>query len=87
MRQWAVPPERLQGLGVDVMAPPEVMSPAQLEKAIGKATFAATFAPMVESISSGLTLVPDSDKRTGTEPGAHTADKAIKAFTQGGLLD
>jgi hypothetical protein len=86
MRQWAVPPERLQGLGVDVMAPPEVMSPAQLEKSVGKGTFATVFAPMVESISGGLTLVPESDRRSGTSPGAHTADKVIKLFTQGGTV-
>jgi len=87
MRQWAVEPARVQELAsqrrVNVLTEPTLLSPAQFEKAVGKAEFRA-FAPFVEAISSGLTLVPDSDKRTGTAPGAHTADKAIKTFTQVG---
>lgn len=42
---------------------PELRSPAQLEKLMGKKLFAARAADMVEKQSSGHTLVPDTDNR------------------------
>ncbi len=42
---------------------PELRSPAQIEKLLGKKKFAALAADMVEKQSSGHTLVPDTDNR------------------------
>lgn len=53
----------------DVYEQPEMRSPAQIEKLVGKKVFAPIEAAHVESVSSGHTLVPVSDKR----PEAHKA--------------
>jgi hypothetical protein len=63
-RQW-VSEDELRGegviAGVSVFGERPVLSPAQLEKAIGKRVFNEHFAPLVTSISSGLKLVRESD--------------------------
>jgi Protein of unknown function (DUF2800) len=63
-RQW-VNEEELRGeaiiSGVNVFGERPLLSPAQLEKAVGKRTFNEHFAPLVTSISSGLKLVRESD--------------------------
>ena len=68
-RQWrdvAAAELRLKeiGLGETVMYPiPELKSPAQIEKVLGKKDFAAVEADLVAKVSSGHTLAPDSDNR------------------------
>lgn len=62
--------EALQDLGVApevIYEPREVRSPAQMEKALGKGgkDFVSQF---VESVSSGHTLVPESDPRPPAKP-------------------
>jgi hypothetical protein len=46
---------------------PEVRSPAQLEKLIGKKRFEAQFSDLVTKESSGHTLVPETDNRPSVE--------------------
>jgi hypothetical protein len=46
---------------------PEVRSPAQLEKLIGKKRFEAQFGDLVVKESSGHTLVPETDNRPSVE--------------------
>ena len=86
-RQWAVDVERVasavKARGIDPYAEPALLSPAQLEKRVGKVEFRA-YAPLVEAISGGLTLVPESDKRIGTSHLGHEADKAIAVFSKAG---
>lgn len=41
----------------------EIKSPAQIEKIVGKKTFEKAFSEFVVQESSGMTLVPESDKR------------------------
>jgi hypothetical protein len=47
---------------------PEPLTVAQMEKAVGKALFAEACADDVQSVSSGTTLVPESDKRKAVTP-------------------
>lgn len=47
----------------DAFTKPEVKSPAQVEKVLGKKKFAAIEAELVDKSSSGFTLVEDSDPR------------------------
>jgi hypothetical protein len=42
---------------------PSLKSPAQVEKALGKKTFDALYADLAALVSSGYTLVPESDSR------------------------
>lgn len=51
-------------------APPELLSPAQIEKLIGKAVFREEVAEWVEKKSSGLSLVPLADRRPPAQPDA-----------------
>ena len=60
--------------GVDPYSEPELLSPAQLEKRIAetlpkgkKKKAAGLLAPLVESVSSGTVLVPESDSRPPAE--------------------
>lgn len=46
-----------------VYAEPKMKSPAQIEKLVGKKDFAAKLAQLAPPLSSGTTLVPESDKR------------------------
>jgi hypothetical protein len=51
------------GNAIDPYAPAALKSPAQLEKDIGKATFKELFASLAPAVSSGYSLVSESDKR------------------------
>jgi len=42
---------------------PEIKSPAQVEKIVGKKVFAQEYADLCEQVSSGHTLAPESDRR------------------------
>ena len=53
-------------LGVDIYAPPELLTVAQMEKKVTK----ALLAPLWDSKSSGHALVPESDPRPATKPEA-----------------
>ena len=58
-------PERLRAVGLDesIAYTRELLSPAQLEKAIGKKVFADSFADLVEKPKGKPALAPESDKR------------------------
>lgn len=62
VRRWAADPtEALQQMGLvdeEIFARPLVRSPAQLERLIGRGRIPA---PMVEKVSSGYKLAPESD--------------------------
>ena len=68
-------------LGLEIFKPVEVMSPAALEKSLGKAKFRElSLDKDVISVSSGLTLVDEGDKRTAVNPKEHVADGAMQVF-------
>lgn len=50
-------------LGQEAYEEPELKSPAQMEKMLGKKQFAATMGELVIKRSTGTTVVPDSDPR------------------------
>jgi hypothetical protein len=84
MRQWVDPAkvqERALDEMIDVYAPREVMSPAALEKVVNKKAFATLFGDLVQSVSSGLTLVAADDKRAAVDPATAAAEKAAGVFT------
>ena len=72
-RKWVDEKLALQKLEVsvnqavlrDLMTEPELKSPAQVEKIIGSAAAKQVLPDLVIAVSSGDTLVPDSDKREG----------------------
>lgn len=53
----------VQDEGFDPYAEPAVLSPAKLEKVVGKAVYLESVAPHVESPKGRPTLAPESDKR------------------------
>jgi hypothetical protein len=59
----------MKNFGVDVMTEPKLKSPAQIEKALGKKSF-AEFTDLVQQVSSGTNLVPISDPRPAVSVGA-----------------
>lgn len=68
-------------LGVQVLDEPKMLSPAALEKSLGKKKFAElAFDKEVTSVSSGLTLVEAGDKRQAVDPKAHGSDGAMAVF-------
>jgi len=64
MRKWAATTEeivnRLSDVKDSLFTEPEILSPAKIEKIVGKKRFPSD---LVVSISSGLTLAPEHDKR------------------------
>jgi hypothetical protein len=50
-------------LGEDAYTAPKLKSPAQIEKLLGKKHFAERLADLAPAVSSGTTLVPNSDRR------------------------
>ena len=58
-------PARLRAIGLDesLAFTRELLSPAQLEKALGKKVFADNFTELVEKSKGKPTLAPESDKR------------------------
>jgi hypothetical protein len=70
-RQW-VSEDELKGegiiSGINVFGERPLLSPAQLEKSIGKRAFVDHFAPLVTSIGSGLKLVRASDPAPEAAP-------------------
>lgn len=81
-RRWIAPEQvaqALSALGVpsgDIYKEPELRSPAQIEKLLPKdlgrnaKDRAAHLAPLVESVSSGVNLVPESDPRGARQASA-----------------
>ncbi len=65
-RYWLAPTvvakEANAKFGNEAFTAPELLSPAQLEKVAGK----KWVTERVSNVSSGLTLVPDGDRRQGT---------------------
>jgi hypothetical protein len=57
-----------------------LVSPPQVEKRFGKAAL-ALFEGLVQSVSSGLTLVAADDKRSAVDPATASAEKAQAVFT------
>jgi hypothetical protein len=55
--------ERMGVSPADMFTAPKLKSPAQIETLVGKKDFAAKLATFAPPVSSGTTLVPDSDKR------------------------
>jgi hypothetical protein len=65
-RKWTDKAEleaRLTSEDVDFYEAPELKSPAQVEKIMGKKKFARLVGDLVKKESSGHTLVPESDPR------------------------
>lgn len=75
-RKWINEPsttkEALREFGPEVLTDPELLSPAKLEKIVGK----EWVNERVTSVSSGLTLAPESDKR----PAITSAQKDFELF-------
>lgn len=67
------------GLSPELAYERKVLSPAQLEKVIGKTDFANYFADMVEKSKGKPTLAPQSDKRPEYVSGT-TAEEDFKEF-------
>jgi Protein of unknown function (DUF2800) len=88
-RQW-VNEDELRGegviAGVNVFGERPLLSPAQLEKTIGKRAFTEHFASMVTSISSGLKLVRESDAGTAVKADEVAALTFGAVQTEAGLL-
>lgn len=62
--------------GVEPRHPGKLKSPAQVETEIGKGkTAREALAPLVSAVSSGYTLVPDSDKRPAAQLKIASADE------------
>lgn len=72
-RKWtdieAAGVEAVRKFGTAALSEPELLSPAQLEKAIGK-EHAGWIAERVSNISSGTTLVSDTDSREAVDVGS-----------------
>lgn len=84
MRKWIDAKkveERALDEMIDVYAPREVMTPPALEKVVTKKAFADLFGDLVESVSSGLTLVSADDKRAAVDPATAAAEKAAGVFS------
>jgi hypothetical protein len=68
-RQWASPTisasQARERWGEKAFSSPELLSPSQLEKQVGKSA-KEWIESQVTSVSSGLTMVPESDKRSAT---------------------
>jgi hypothetical protein len=65
-RYWidgAAEQKQVLKLGSDAYETPELKSPAQMEKMLGKKQFAALMGPLVGKRSTGTTMAPDSDPR------------------------
>lgn len=83
MRQWldeSALVKKAQQHGHDPYGPQPVLSPAQLEKKIGKGTFGMVYAGLAESRSSGVVLVANSDPRPSVTPEDARAIEARAAF-------
>jgi hypothetical protein len=65
--------------GVNIFGERPLLSPAQLEKTMGKRAFAEHFSPLVTSISSGLKLARES------EPGVAVMADQVAALTFGAV--
>ena len=73
--------------GVNIFGERPLLSPAQLEKTVGKRTFKDHFAPLVTSISSGLKLVRESDATPAAAPNEAAALTFGAVQTEGPLFD
>lgn len=73
--------------GVNVYGERPLLTPAQLEKLVGKRTFADHFAPLVTSISSGLKLVRESDAAPAVKPDEVAALTFGAVQTEASLFD
>jgi hypothetical protein len=85
-RKWADEAEARARLSLDFefdehLTEPELKSPAQIEKLLGKKKFAATMADAVVKRSSGYTLAPDYDARPAVSLSAGEEFLLIEAPT------
>lgn len=89
-RHW-VSEEELKGegivSGVNVYDERPLLSPAQLEKAIGKRAFAEHFTSLVTSISSGLKLVRENEAGTAVVANEAAALKFGAVTHEGALFE
>lgn len=84
MRKWT-DEEKVRDLALDNLITPwmpaALRSPADIEKEVGREAFKQVFGPMVKSVSSGLALVAESDKRQRVDdPAAAAAINAAEMF-------
>lgn len=82
-RKWR-DEQKVIGLALDNLIDPfekVLLSPAQMEKAVGKEPYADIFKPVVEFVSSGLALVSADDKRTAVDPITSAAERAAAFFS------
>jgi hypothetical protein len=88
MRKWAADDDTVRMVAfdsmIDPMTQPTLRSPADLEKLIGAQQFKLLFARLVEYVSSGLTLVAESDRRPAVDPATAATDKAVAVFSSVG---
>lgn len=82
-RQWIDPDTAADtlcatvGMGDDELYDKKIKSPAQIERVIGRSKEAKTLLnELVESVSSGLTIAPNSDRRPGVVPDDAKSDAA-----------
>jgi hypothetical protein len=66
--------------GLDPLGEPPVLSPAQMEKKYKKQLVAEVAGSLIQSISSGVTLVADSDPRPAVMSDAARVDEARAIF-------
>ncbi len=89
-RQW-VDDLRLRDVGVasgvNVYGERPLLTPAQLEKTIGKRTFNEHFGSLVTSVSSGLKLVRESAPGTAVKPDEMAALTFGAVQTEESLFD
>jgi hypothetical protein len=78
-RKWINPEkatqEAKQKWGNKCLTTPELLSPAQLEKKFSKTINESWINKRVTNVSSGLTLVPESDKRQAVNPAEEVFDE------------
>jgi hypothetical protein len=88
VRKWAADDDTVRMIAfdsmIDPMTQPTLRSPADLEKLIGAQQFKLLFARLVEYVSSGLTLVAESDRRPAVDPATAATDKAVAVFSSVG---
>lgn len=82
-RSW-IDPAKVEAVALDNLIEVHektLMSPAAVEKLLGKEAFRNRFDDLVQSVSSGLTLVAADDRRAAVDPATAAAEKAQAVFT------
>ena len=65
---------------LDPFGPLPVLSPAAMEKRAGKEVVKTLLGDLVQSVSSGIVLVAESDPRPGVTPESARVDEARAVF-------